>query len=151
MNPVERRLDRFGLQNQLLSVEDLIQKHSRLMYFTAEKFRVEGVDSGDVVQEALLSLLKGDRETLLKSFSEETLVSYILLHRTKRRILPEPEAGEVFPGGTPPGRTGAGRAPGSPFLGLTIGTPYGSGLHSGCSSRKRPASSDIQISSGLFQ
>ena len=57
--------------------EDLIQKHSRLMYFTAEKYRVEGVDSGDIVQEALLSLLKGDRETLLKSFSEETLVSYI--------------------------------------------------------------------------
>ena len=67
-----RRANKAGSTLDEKFYEDLIQKHSRLMYFTAEKYRVEGVDSGDVVQEALLSLLKGDRETLLKSFSEET-------------------------------------------------------------------------------
>ncbi len=57
--------------------ENLLQKYSKLMYFTAERYRIESVDSRDIVQESLLSLLKGDRETLLKSFPEETLVSYI--------------------------------------------------------------------------
>ena len=55
--------------------EALFREYSRLMYDTAQRYRTEGVDPGDVVQESLLSLLK--REALLKSFSEETLASYI--------------------------------------------------------------------------